>query len=371
MLYAMAGRRGTVGRLARAGAVAVCAVTFTACSGGDDQPSAATAVATPTTPLTEPPAATPTTPDTATTEPPVSSAPDDSTTATDDADTGTATDSATDPGTQSTTTVAGDGGGGDGGGENGGEDGGDDGGADGGGEWEQVDSFPAEAYPAFTDGNWSGVPSPALAADAASLAGGIYHAARATAGGADSIPLEIRRFEACTVAPGDCVTFEGEEIPPEEIAPSGAALTVDLPLDASLRVGVSGVDCQADAQLATGAELAAMMRQFDADYAAAIAEVPQSAIDGDDIGTIVAALLDSPSGRFEAPACFEGAFPFGSVRWRGDVGPGVLLQSPLAGDGDGGFVVPESASAVWIRPSAFQVGDDGVRTLYLDAGFVA
>lgn len=348
-------------------------VAFAACSGGDDQPSAATAVATPTTPLTEPPAA-PTTPAT-TTVPPVSTAPD--TTATDDTDTGTgtATESATDPDTESTTTIAGgdgDGGDGDGGDGDGDGDGGDGDGGDGGGDWEQVDSLPAEAYPAFTDGNWSGAPSPSLAADAASLATGIYHAARAAAGGTDSIPLEIRRFESCTVAPGDCVTFEGEEIPPEDIAPSGAALTIDLPLDASLRVGVSGVDCQADAQLATGAELAAMMRQFDADYAAAIAEVPQSAIDGNDIGAIVTALLDSPSGRFEAPACFEGAFPFGSVRWRGDVGPGVLLQSPLAGDGDGGFVVPASASAVWIRPSAFQVGDGGgARTLYLDAGFVA
>lgn len=370
-----------IGEVARACAAMACVISVAACSGGDDQPSAATAVATPTSPSTVPV----TTP---TSDGPSSTASDD-----DSADDGgsdssgsdTATDTATDTADSgaSPTTLAGDGNGGNGNGGAGGDgndgngngsDGdGNGGGGTGGGDpaaWEAVDSLPVEAYPAFTDGNWSGAASPALASDAGSLATGIYHAAR-VGGDDDSIELEIRRFEACTVSPDDCVTFEGEEIPPEEIAPSGRSLEVDLALDESLRVGVSGVDCQADAQVATGADLAVMMRQFDADYAAAIATVPEAAIESNDIATIVTALLDSPSGRFEAPACFEGAFPFGSIRWRGDAGPGVLLQTPLAVDGDGGFEVPESASSAWLRPSALAVDGNGTRTLYLDAGFIA
>jgi hypothetical protein len=373
-----------MGRLARAGALTACVVSVAACSGSDDQPSAATAVATPTSPSTVPVAA-------STTDAPTSTVPDDGDTGS--SESGTASDGVTAP--TSSTTVAGGGGdddGGDGDGDDGGDDGGgggddgggDDGGGDGDGDgdgddggdggdpaaWENIDSLPAEAYPAFTDSNWSGAPSPALAGDAGSLAAGIYHAAR-VGGDDDSIELEIRRFESCTVSPGDCVTFEGEEIPPEEIAPSGRALQMELALDGSLRVGVSGVDCQADARVATGADLRAMMRQFDADYAAAIATVPETAIERDDIATIIAALLESPSGHFEAPSCFEGAFPLGSIRWRGDAGPGVLLQTPLAGDGNGGFEVPESASAVWLRPSALAVDGGGTRTLYLDAGFIA
>lgn len=355
------------------------AVTFTlvpalvACS-GSDQPSAATAVVTPSTSVTEP-----TTPATSATATDTASAGSETGSAT-GGETGTGTD---EPGATTTDPEGGGGGndddngnddngnddGGNGGNDGGNGNGGDDGS---GASWEAVESLPSEAYPAFAGANWSGRPSPALAADAATLAPGVYHAARTGDGAADvAIALTIRRFEACTVSPAECVTYEGEEIPPEDIVPTGTALPLDLALDASLRVGVAGVDCQADNQLATGAELAAMMRQFDADYAAAIAGVPRAAIDRNDVDAITAALLASPSGRFEAPDCFEGAFPPGTIRWRGDTGPGVLLQTPLAADGDGGVAVPASASAVWIRPTALEVGADGSRTLFLDAGFVA
>jgi hypothetical protein len=238
-----------------------------------------------------------------------------------------------------------------------------------------TDSLPSAAYPPFTDANWSGAPSPAFPPSAsAPLLPGIYRAVRTTGEtSTDRISMKVQRFESCTDIPDACVLLEGEEIAPEDLGVvANPSRQLTLPLDAAVDVGVSGIDCQADTRLAGGTELAALMQQFDDDYAAAIATVPPADLRAADVDRITAALVDSPSGRFEIPECFQNLFPPGTMRWRGDAGPGVLMQSPLAVDpATGELGVPASASSAWLRLTAIEIAGSGTPTLYFDAGFVA
>jgi hypothetical protein len=235
--------------------------------------------------------------------------------------------------------------------------------------WQPIEALPSLAYPPCCGSNWSGAPSPAIPADAATpLTPGIYHAQRIASDAAtDSITFEVARFEACSVAPTITCDSDGAFDPDEMGVEEPAARGYTLALDDSVRVGVSGFVCENDQQTATGTELQAMFVAFDRSYDQLLGG-PYTA--GESIDELRDALADTPTGGFAQPECSSGLVGENDLVWTGDVGPGVLLQVQLAYDSDGGQqVVPKSASAEFVRLNAIEIAADGSPTLYFYAGY--
>jgi hypothetical protein len=232
--------------------------------------------------------------------------------------------------------------------------------------WTPVDSLPSLAYLPCCASNWSGVRSPAIPDDPAlGLLPGMYYAHRVATDrpSTRTITFEVSRFEACTALPeGSC---EDGPYGPEDmgiVEPPERGFT--LPLDATIKVGVSGNNCEPDQRLATGAELGPLMAAFDQSYKQLLGG-PFN--EGDDPDVLVQSLAGTPSGGFSAPDCQMGGNP---LVWRGDDGPAILLQSAFAFDGQTNeTVAPASASAEWLRLTAIEIAPDGTPTLYFFAGF--
>ncbi len=231
--------------------------------------------------------------------------------------------------------------------------------------WTPVDSLPSLAYPPCCASNWFGVRSPAIPTDPAlGLLPGTYFAHRLpTDVSTRSITFEVSRFEACTALPeGACE--DGPYAPDDMGIEQPPARGFTLPLDQTVRVGVSGNDCEPDQRFATGAELRPLMAAFDRSYTQLLGG-PFN--EGDDPDVLVQALRGTPTGGFSAPDCQMGGNP---LVWQGDDGPAILLQSAFAFDGQtNDIVAPASASAEWLRLTAIEIAPDGTPTLYFFAGF--
>lgn len=231
--------------------------------------------------------------------------------------------------------------------------------------WTPVESLPSLAYPPCCASNWFGMRSPAIPTDPAlGLLPGTYYAHRLpTDVSTRTITFEVSRFEACTALPdGSC---EDGPYAPEDmgiVQPPARGFT--LPLDETIKVGVSGSNCEPDQRIATAAELRALMIAFDQSYNQLLGG-PFS--QGEDPDVLVKALAGTPTGGFSAPDCQMGGNP---LVWRGDDGPAILLQSAFAFDGPtNDIVAPASASAEWLRLTAIEIAPDGTPTLYFFAGF--
>ena len=123
--------------------------------------------------------------------------------------------------------------------------------------WTTVEGFPSLAYLPCCGSNWFGPPSPAIPADAeAGLLPGIYFAERIDGDvSTETISFQVSRFEACSELPAD--GCESGPFGPDDmgvVEPPARGFT--LPLDATIRIGLSGFECEADQQMATAAELA-------------------------------------------------------------------------------------------------------------------
>ena len=231
--------------------------------------------------------------------------------------------------------------------------------------WTPVDSLPSLAYLPCCASNWSGVRSPAIPTDPAlGLLPGTYYAHRlSTDVSTRTITFEVSRFEACTALPeGSC---EDGPYAPEDmgiVQPPARGFT--LPLDDTIKVGVSGNNCEPDQRTATGAELRPLMVAFDQSYKQLLGGPFDQ---GEDPDVLVQSLTGTPTGGFSAPDCQMGGNP---LVWRGDDGPAILLQSAFAFDGQTNeTVAPASASAEWLRLTAIEIAADGTPTLYFFAGF--
>jgi hypothetical protein len=129
----------------------------------------------------------------------------------------------------------------------------------------------------------------------------------------------------------------------------------------------SGFECAPDQQTATGTELKALMTAFDQSYEQLLGDPFRS---GDSPEVLFEALSSTPTGGFKSPACPPETGTIGSLVWRGDVGPPVLLQTQFAYDQkQAQLVAPKSASAEWLRLTTIEIAADGSPTLYFYAGF--
>lgn len=234
--------------------------------------------------------------------------------------------------------------------------------------WVPIESLPSLAYPPCCGSNWSGAPSPEIPSDpTAALPPGIYFAERASGDTAtDAITFEVSRFESCANLPDNACEsgpFGAEDVGVVE----PAARTFTLPMDATIRVGVSGFECAPDQQTATGAELGPLMAEFDRSYQQLLGGPFES---GDSPEVLYEALAHTPAGGFAAPECAQDVGTLGSLVWRGAKGPPVLMQTQFSFDPVGGAqVAPKSASAEWLRLTAIAIDADGWPTLYFYAGF--
>ena len=95
---------------------------------------------------------------------------------------------------------------------------------------------------------------------------GIYFASRIDGDvSTDTISFEVSRFEACAELPaGGCES--GPYGPDDMGVVEPPARGFKLPLDSTIRVGLSGFECEADQRMATAAELRPLMIDFDRAY---------------------------------------------------------------------------------------------------------
>jgi hypothetical protein len=235
--------------------------------------------------------------------------------------------------------------------------------------WQPIDHLPTLAYPPCCGSNWTGgPPSPAIPSDAnAPLLPGLYFASRlSTDTATNAITFEVSRFELCSALPTKACESQpaaDDELGVVEPAARGYTLT----LDDTVRVGVSGFECAPDQQTATGVELRPLMAAFDESYKQLLGDPFQS---GDSPDDLFDALATTPTGGFKSPTCPPEAGTIGSLVWRGDVGPPILLQTQFAYDPQQlKQVAPKSASAEWLRLTAIEIAADGSPTLYFYAGF--
>lgn len=229
--------------------------------------------------------------------------------------------------------------------------------------WQLVDSFPSLAYLPCCGSNWTGVESPEFPADTtAGLAPGIYYAQRiADDVDTEAISFEVARFRPCAELPE--FGCEQSDWAPDEMGISGFERGFTVPLDDTIRVGMSGSPCAQDTQMADGSYLSSLMQDFDESYEQLLGDPFR---EGESADALVSALADTPSGGFAAPVC-EG---YGPLVWRGDEGPTVLLQQPFPYDqSTNDLYAPTRASPVFIRLTAVEIGEDGLLTLYFYAGY--
>jgi hypothetical protein len=240
--------------------------------------------------------------------------------------------------------------------------------------WTAIESFPSLAYLPCCGSNWNGSRSPGIPADqAAPLLPGMYFASRVEDDvSTDEISFVVSRFEACSELPAQaCEPGPWTDQDMGIVEPPGRGFT--LPLDDTIRVGLSGFNCAPDQQVANAAELKSLMIDFDSSYDQLLGGPFD---EGESPDVLVAALQQTPTGGFSAPSgpgCNQADDPgegtrFGLV-WRGETGPPILMQNQFAFDDVGDPSAPESASAEWIRLTALEIAADGTPTLYFYAGF--
>lgn len=216
--------------------------------------------------------------------------------------------------------------------------------------------MPAQAYPRLTEEDLSGSPSPLIVDPFAEVPDGLYATSYVAQDGA-TLTLDLFRFEWCEIlGEGPCLPgpWASDAIGVSEFAEG----TVDIPLDATTTVVLSGWDCDVVVGQGNGADLAAMYAALAEDYDAAFGAGLAA---GADPFVLMESVHDNPVGRFEPPpaACDDGF----SVQWRFDGAPPVLMQGPFDWE-TGGPVDPASL----LIPSAIAVDGDGT-TVYLYGGF--
>ncbi|HEY4332481.1 MAG TPA: hypothetical protein VGM78_07925 [Ilumatobacteraceae bacterium] len=240
------------------------------------------------------------------------------------------------------------------------------------GGWQNAASFDPAVYAPLDEGNWLGVPSPALPAAGQPLADGIYEAVVATpwsAADPGSLSVIVHRLDLCTNLPADGCTNLGDPYMPNELGPNEAnPLPLTIPLDASIAVGVTGFECQPVYKTGNGADLANLFTAYDAAYSAAILPQVQA---GTDVNTILSSIIASPSNGFsDSDATCGGPTAMGIVYQSGD-SPPLLLQTVADQEFDSNGTLTKSdplTPTTTAYLNAIQV-KDGVMTLYFYAGF--
>jgi len=236
--------------------------------------------------------------------------------------------------------------------------------------WTQVATFPNEVFPPFDESNWTGKPSPALPATGTKLADGIYQASVATpwsSANPNSLDIVVKRLEACTKLPAANCVSEGDPFQATDMGVDNAAsLALTVPLDGTVKVGLTGYDCDPVDKTGNGADLAALLAAFEQGYTGVI--VPQI-----NAGTapedIINNLNTSPAQGFTGhdPSCENGGFDL--VFHDGDAPP-LLLQQVVNTQFSDGEVVGTTpfAPTDLVRLDTVQVSG-GAMTLFFYAGF--
>jgi hypothetical protein len=251
--------------------------------------------------------------------------------------------------------------------------------------WEApAGDFPPLSYVACCGLDWVGDPSPAVPSDpAVPLAPGIYNVRPLTDadGNRDTthgryvdglLALEIRPYVRCNDLPEQRCSEEGPYTDTDLGVANEPARIVDLELDASVRVAITGFACDAPDQLrndprtGTGADLLALMQELDAAYETAVATPLREGADPVELANEIAA--DSPLGFFD-PGCPS----YTNFAWAPEDGPAVMTFLDLfpVADGGTGPTPAESASERFILPTALEIDETGAVTVYLFAGFTS
>ena len=181
---------------------------------------------------------------------------------------------------------------------------------------------------------WTGTPSPPVPADpSAPLPDGLYSATVAapwSPSAPNQLTVELSRIELCSVLGADGCGFAGPYAPNDVSVAPEPVRTSTVTLDANVAVVLGGFDlCAAVTKTANGADLAALLREVDAAYAAAIAGPLSTGASEEEV---LATFAQGPVHGFELadPQCMAGLLQFRS----GDAPP-LLLQTltGLADDG--------------------------------------
>ena len=162
--------------------------------------------------------------------------------------------------------------------------------------------FPQLSYIACCGTDWEGDPSPAVPSDpAAALPPGIYNAQATVADqpARSALSLAIRPYVRCT--DGTVICFGDEPYADNALGVANEpARAMDIPLDASVRVAVSGFGCDATGlledirQIATGADLLALFDELDAAYETVIGSKLRAGVSPEEIAADITAT--SPAG---------------------------------------------------------------------------
>lgn len=238
--------------------------------------------------------------------------------------------------------------------------------------WRTVDAttLPSVAFPPCCGSNWVGTPSPPLPAPGEAFADGLYAVASPwrvdVAGG---LAVAVGRFEQCALLPEFACEYEADDgtFLPESMGldDRGAAVTLSLPLDQTLRVVLIGFDSSegdviTPAAEASGADLAEFAAALGEAYDLAVAQPLASGIGEDEI---IAGLYASPAHGFSAPPQFDA----GTLALRFEYGgaPPILMQATF--DYSGGSAAPATPTDVLFIP-AIEVSAGRV-TVYVYAGY--
>jgi hypothetical protein len=230
--------------------------------------------------------------------------------------------------------------------------------------WRHVDHFPDEVFPPFDESNWTGVPSPAITTP---LADGIY-AANVTmpwnAAHPHLLDISLQQLVPCTALPADSCLDTGSPYGPNDMGLSSELVSMTIPLDSSIGVGLTGYDCDAVDALGNGADLAALLSDFDAAYTATIAPTLAGANDA------AATLNAAPANGFSGIGGSCGPDGFSVVFHDGDAPP-LLLQTlsypAIDSNGNAAGRLPLTPTDVVHLDTVQVVG--GVMTFYFYAGF--
>ncbi len=217
-------------------------------------------------------------------------------------------------------------------------------------------TIPPQAYPRLSEENLIGVPSPQIVDFSAPVPDGLYRTSYISNDGI-TLTLDLYRFETCEILGyGPCL--EGPYLPSEVGASATPEATVDVPLDATTTVIISGWDCGQVIGQGNGTDLAAMYAALAADYDLAFGAALSVGTDPYDLMEIVNA---NPAARFGPPPaqCND----YYSLVWQYESAPPVYVQWAFDWD-TGGAVDPGSL----LVPSAIAVSGDST-TVYIYAGF--
>jgi hypothetical protein len=232
-------------------------------------------------------------------------------------------------------------------------------------------SFDASLFPPFDEGNWTGVPSPALPAGPGQpLADGIYAADVATPWTADNpgvLAITVQRLELCTTLPADVCADLGSPFQPDDLGADAAhPYPLTLSLDGSIGVGFTGFECEPIDETGNGADLAALFSAFDAAYATAI----RPAVLRGEAQEVIARLTKKPAAGFSGSDKTCGSTVASGLTFQAGNAPPVLLQSvDYEYDSSGEFNLHDPLTPTTaIHLDAIQVSN-GIITAYFYAGF--